>query len=153
MLKKLFAPGNDSFATSLALLMLRAWLGLTLMLNHGLSKLTGFSTLAPGFPDPLGVGHSASLALVVFAEVCASALLILGLLTRFDALVLMVNMSVAFCVAHKGALSGPHSGELAFIYLAGYVMLLIAGPGRISVDKLLFADKSKVPEPAAKPIG
>src|SRR5437867_13302898 len=111
MLKKLFAPGNDSFATSLALLVLRAWLGVTLMLNHGLSKLTGFSTLAPDFPDPFGVGHSASLALLVFAEVCASDLLTLGLPTRFDAPVLMVTMSVACCLAHKVALSGRHRRE------------------------------------------
>ena len=30
------------------------------------------------------------------------------------------------------------SGELAFIYLAGYVALLIAGGGKFSLDKALF---------------
>jgi len=143
MLKKVFAPGNDSFCTSLALLILRVWLGLTLLLNHGASKLTGFSSLAPNFPDPLGIGHSASLALTVFAEVFASLLLVMGFLTRFAALVLVINMTVAFSLVHRGTLSGAHSGELAFIYLAGYVTLLIAGAGRISVDKSVFGGASK----------
>jgi putative oxidoreductase len=64
--------------------------------------------------------------------------LIAGLVTRFGALVLTINMSVAFFMAHKAALSGEHSGELAFIYLAAYVTLLFAGAGRISLDKIIF---------------
>jgi putative oxidoreductase len=139
MLKKLFAPGNDSAPTNVALLVLRLWLGLTMLINHGAEKLHKFSAMAPKFPDPLGVGHSLSLALVVFAEVAASLLLVSGLLTRFAAFVLAVNMAVAFFVAHKGQLSGEHSGELAFIYLAGYITLLFAGGGRFSVDKTVFA--------------
>jgi uncharacterized membrane protein YphA (DoxX/SURF4 family) len=35
-------------------------------------------------------------------------------------------------------LSGNHSGELAFMYLMGYVTLLLAGPGRFSVDRVVF---------------
>jgi hypothetical protein len=42
---------------------------------------------------------------------------------------------------HKHSLSGQHSGELAFIYLAGNVMLLLAGPGKISLDSRVFGGK------------
>jgi putative oxidoreductase len=150
MMKKLFAPGNDSFATSLALLTLRLWLGLTMLINHGVGKLKDFSHLAGDFPDPFGIGHGASLALVVFAEVVASLLLVMGLTTRFAALVLVVNMAVAFLSAHKGSLSGSHSGELAFIYLAGYVALLLAGAGRISVDKTVFGGSASAGKKSAK---
>src|ERR1041384_6588430 len=138
MLKKIFAPGTTSACTSLALLVLRVWLGLTLLLNHGLTKFKGFSQMSSNFPDPLGVGHATSLALVVFAEVVCAALLVVGLLTRFGALVLAVNFIVAFFIAHKGALSGEHSGELAFIYLAGFLALLIGSAGRFSLDQSLF---------------
>jgi putative oxidoreductase len=143
MLKKIFAPGTASACTSFGLLVLRIWLGLTLSLNHGLTKLKGFSQMSSNFPDPLGVGHATSLALVVFAEVVCAALLVVGLLTRFGALVLTINFIVAFFIAHKGALSGEHSGELAFIYLAGFLALLIAGPGRFSMDQSLFAKKER----------
>jgi putative oxidoreductase len=143
MLKKLFAPGNDSFWTSLALLALRVWLGMTMLINHGVGKLTTFSEKASTFPDPLGVGHTTSLVLVVFAEVFASMLLIMGFVTRFAALVLIINLAVAFFVVHKASLSGNHSGELAFIYLAGYAALLLAGAGRVSVDKAVFEGGGK----------
>ena len=143
MFKKLFVPSNDSFLTSLGLLILRVWLGATLLLNHGIDKVKGFSTMSGGFPDPLHVGHAASLALVIFAEVVASALLTLGLVTRFAALVIAVNMAVAFVYAHKMSLSGNHSGELAFIYLAGCVTLLLAGGGTISLDNVVFKGGGK----------
>lgn len=138
MIKKLFAPGKNSSCTNLALLVLRVWLGVAMLLNHGLDKLQTFSDKSANFPDPLGVGHATSLALVVFAEFFCSLLLTLGLVTRFAAFVLAFDLTVAFIIVHKGVLSGAHSGELAFIYLAGYVALLIAGPGRFSVDGSLF---------------
>ena len=138
MIKRIFAPGTDSTCTNLALLALRVWLGVALLANHGLDKLRNFGEMSAKFPDLLGIGHAPTLALVVFAEFFCSLLLIVGLLTRFGALVLVINFAVAFFIAHKGALSGEHSGELAFIYLAGYVALLIAGPGRFSADGWLF---------------
>jgi putative oxidoreductase len=138
MLKKLFAPSNTPFSASLALLILRLWLGLTMLINHGFGKLKDFSHLSGDFPDPLHIGHAASLVLVVFAEVVASVLLVMGLLTRFAALVLTINMAVAFFLVHKHSLSGSHSGELAFIYLAAYVVLFLAGAGKMSMDQSLF---------------
>jgi putative oxidoreductase len=138
MLKKLFAPGNNSGAASLGLLVLRLWIGFAMLLNHGVEKLQNFSDTAPHFPDPLGIGHPASLGLAVFAEFFVSLFVIFGLVTRWSALVLAIDMAVAFVAVHKGALSGQGSGELAFLYLMGYVTLLLAGPGRFSVDKVLF---------------
>ena len=142
MFSKLFSPNNDSALTSFGLLTLRLWLGLTLLLNHGIEKLKAFDSMAPSFADPFKIGHTASFALVVFAEVVASALVALGLLTRFGALVLMVNMATAFVYAHKASLSGGHSGELPFIYLAGFTMLLFTGAGRFSVDQKVFRGKA-----------
>jgi putative oxidoreductase len=132
---------------------LRVWVGLTMLVNHGLDKLGHFSDLAPGFPDPLGIGHGASLALAVFAEFFASLLLIFGVVTRWSALVLAINMGVAFISVHKGALSGPGSGELAFLYLMSYVVLLLAGPGSFSVDKVLFGRDGSPPSKGAKDTG
>jgi putative oxidoreductase len=147
MFKNLLAPGNDSLLTSFALLLLRAWMGLTMLLLHGLSKVKDFSKLSADFPDPLHVGHTASLALVVFAEVLCSGLLVVGLVTRFAALVLAINMFVAFFIVLQGALTGAHSGEIAFIYLAGYVALLFAGAGKLSLDKMIFGKGGKPPAP------
>lgn len=131
LLRMSFVPGS----IDAGLLVLRVWLGATMLLNHGLKKLMDLlAGKGASFPDPIGIGPTLSLGLSVFAEVACAALLILGLFTRFSALVLSIQMTVAFFLVHQAALSGEQSGELAFIYLAGFVALFLAGAGRISVD-------------------
>jgi putative oxidoreductase len=49
----------------------------------------------------------------------------------------MVTMSVAFFWVHGGKLVGEGNGELAFMYLIGFLTIFIAGPGRFSVDSKL----------------
>jgi putative oxidoreductase len=126
-----FIPASPDFA----LLLLRLVLGLTMLIQHGWSKLTGFSKMAGSFADPIGVGSQASLALTVFAEVGCSALLVVGFLTRFASLTLAITMGVAFFLVHGGSFSGEQSGEKAFLYLAGYLALLFAGSGRFAFEK------------------
>jgi putative oxidoreductase len=46
-------------------------------------------------------------------------------------------MAVGFAVVHQMALSGPASGELAFVYLGAYLVLFFTGPGRFSLDAAL----------------
>jgi putative oxidoreductase len=121
-------------STDAGLLLLRVWLGLSLLLLHGWSKLSGFSEMSGKFPDPLGVGSPMSLAMAVFGEVICALLVALGLFTRGAAAVVAITMATAFFLVHKGALSGPGSGELAFVYLAGLIALVIAGAGRFSLD-------------------
>lgn len=142
MLKIIFAPAKNSPSANFALLVLRLWLGLEMLVVHGADKLVHFKTISPDFPDPLDIGSTASLALAVFSEFFVSILIILGLFTRWSALVLMIDMGVAFVCVHKCALTGEHSGELAFLYLMGYVALFLAGPGRASADKILFGKNS-----------
>jgi putative oxidoreductase len=54
------------------------------------------------------------------------------------ALPLVVTMAVAFFGIHGGTLVGEGNGEMAFIYLAGFAALFIAGPGRFSFDHLIL---------------
>jgi putative oxidoreductase len=127
------------FSTDLGLLVLRVWLGLTMFLSHGLDKLksfedtVGFFQKTFGFPTFIGAG-------AVLAESIFALLLILGVGTRWAAGFLATTMAVAFFMAHKASFdpkSATGSGELAFIYLAGFIALLIAGAGRYSVDAKL----------------
>ena len=48
---------------------------------------------------------------------------------------LIIAMSVALFVAHKGQVFG--DGETAALFLVGYLILLLAGPGKISADRLI----------------
>ena len=149
-MKKIFAPGNDSTMTSVGLLVLRLWFGLTMCLHHGLEKINSWNNMAPMWLDPFHIGHQASFALTIFAEAICSLLLALGLLTRFAALVLVINMSVAFTMVHKESLK---AGELAYVYLGVFVVLFLAGGGKFSLDKVLFGKggkSSKSASPAKK---
>jgi len=143
MFKKLFVPSNDSDLTHMALLVARLWFGLTMLFNHGFDKLAHFNDLVATFPDPLRFGPEASLILVILAEVVGSLLLTVGLLTRIAESVLVIDMFVAFLMVHKTALNGQGSGELAFLYLAGFVMLVIAGGGLFSLDTLAFGKSGR----------
>jgi putative oxidoreductase len=140
MFKKLFIPSDDSDLTSLALLVARLWFGLAMLFNHGLDKLAHFKDMVGNFPDPLGLGQEASLVLVIFAEVLGALLLTVGLFTRLAAAVLVIDMFVAFLMVHKSAMNG---GELAFLYLAGYIMLVIAGGGLFSLDTVAFSNSTR----------
>jgi putative oxidoreductase len=116
------------------LLVLRLWLGLSLLLLHGLDKARDFQKMSGGFPDPLHLGHAQSLSLSMVGEVLCPVLIVLGLFTRLGALGSMINMTTAFFLVHHRKLSGDHSGELAFLYLAGFTAIFLAGPGRFALD-------------------
>lgn len=130
-----FIPRSADFA----LLVLRIWLGVSMLALHGWGKVSNFGGMASRFADPFGFGPTPSLVLAIIGEFVCAALLALGLLTRFSALVLAVVMATAFFVAHGAKLSGPGNGELPFIYLAGYLVIFFAGPGRFSIDRKLGA--------------
>jgi len=133
-MKKLFTLSFIPRSVDFGLLVLRLWLGLTMLLNHGMDKATHFASMAKTL-RPIIYSSQVSLALVVFAEVGCSVLLVIGLLSRFASLVLAINMSVAFFMVHKASLAGAASGELAFLYLAGFVTLFFTGPGKLAADK------------------
>jgi putative oxidoreductase len=120
-----------------ALLVLRASLGSSLFLRHGLEKLTGYAQMAAHFPDPLHIGARASLAFALLSDAICSVLVVLGLATRFAALIICINLGVAFGLVHHFSLHAPNSGELAYVYLAGFLAILVAGGGRYSLDSRL----------------
>lgn len=133
-MKKILQLSFIPLSTDLALLLLRIWYGAPLLILHGWPKLVGFSSMAGSFPDPLGVGPRNSLILALIGEVLCSALLIVGLFSRFAALGVAITMGVAFWGVHRWSLSGEHNGEMAYVYLGVFVALLFAGAGRFSLD-------------------
>lgn len=124
-----FLPVSVDFG----LLILRLVSGGAMFWLHGKDKFTAWSKLKLKFSDII-VNSEISLGLTIFAELVCAGLLILGLFGRFAALILAITMGVAFFKVHKMKLSGEGSGELALLYLMAYVALVLAGPGKFSVD-------------------
>ena len=123
----------------IALLILRVGIG-SLMLVHGLPKLTSLMAGGPlQFPGVFGMSPGLSLALTVFAEVVASVFIIVGLGTRLATIPLIITMLVAVFFIHS---QDPFAKqELGLLYLLPYVLLLITGGGRLSLDGLLWNRK------------
>jgi putative oxidoreductase len=120
-----------------ALLVMRIGFGLSLFLKHGLEKLTGYSQMVTHFPDPIGIGPHAGLAFALLSDGICSVLVILGLGTRWAALVVTINVSVAFALVHHMAFFTVPHVEIVFAYIVAFLAILIAGPGRYSLDYLL----------------
>jgi putative oxidoreductase len=135
-MKKLFSTTVSDNALSFALFILRVGTGFLMLADHGLDKLVNFAQKSSTFPDPFGVGSTTSLALTVFAEFFCAAFIILGLFTRLAAIPLVIAMSVAFFHSNKMDYAS-RGGELSLLFLICFLTILIAGPGKASVDRLI----------------
>jgi putative oxidoreductase len=151
MLKKLiFVP--DKSGTDVALLIIRLGLGIMFML-YGWGKITGGPEKWTGLGEAmenLGItfGYTFWGFMAAFSEFFGGLMITLGLFTRASAFLLLFTMFVATMghwieYAPEGdavwslkrmIMSGGHSLELGVVFLG----LLLAGPGKFSLDASLF---------------
>jgi putative oxidoreductase len=131
--------------------------GFGLALVHGLPKVTGLaagtSPMAEGvarlgFPMPTAFAWAAAIA-----EFLGGLLVAVGLFTRVGAALAAVTMFVAAFLRHhafgqllvnlklryvsEDTLKGWGNPELALLYLAVLLAVLIMGPGRIAFDSVV----------------
>ncbi len=133
-MRKLLSTKYSAPAFSAAMLALRLIFGI-LMMHHGYGKLLHFNATTQHMPSFFGISTTISAALVVFAEFFCGLFIIIGLFTRLSAIPLIITMCVALFKAANGNVFG--EGEMATLYLGGFIVLLFVGPGRISVDSLI----------------
>jgi putative oxidoreductase len=118
--------------TDLGLLLLRVIFGGSMLLGHGLSKLTNFSEYAERFGDPIGMGPKLSLIATIGTEFFCALAIVVGVMTRLVSLPLVFTMAVAFFLVHA---DDPFkSKELAFLYGNAFLVIAFLGPGKYSVD-------------------
>lgn len=134
-MKKIFSTKFSKNGVHLSMLLLRVFGGLMLM-QHGYPKLVKFQEMHPKFMSFMGMSPQISLSLIIFAELFCSILLILGLFTRLAAIPIIIGMGVVVFKVTGAAIFG--KGEMAMLYLLVSLTILINGPGKFSIDKLLF---------------
>ena len=125
----------------LAILVIRCSLGL-LLCYHGLEKFSNYNVYIEHFPNPIGLGTTTSLWLVIFTEFVGGLALVFGVLTRFFLTFIFISLGIAFFVAHA---QDPFSAkELALSYWLISIGLFFSGPGNYSLDNyILKKTKSK----------
>ncbi len=102
------------------------------MMTHGYPKLMKILDGNTKFANPIGLGSEISLYLTVFAEFFAPLLIIVGYKTRFFSFFPAFTMIIAAFVIHG---DDPFKKmEMALLFLIAYVVIMISGPGKISVD-------------------
>lgn len=127
------------YSKDIGLLIIRVVFGLVVFYGHGFEKLSViFSGQEIQFADPIGLGPELSYYLAGFAEGICSLLLILGLFSRFASAILTVNFIVILILHGFIIGDGFNILELRFLYLSTFIGLTFTGPGRISLDYLLF---------------
>lgn len=134
-MKRLFNTNFSNETVHFMLLVTRVGIS-ALILTHGYQKLQ--MILSGGeiqFADPIGIGATATLYLAVFAEFFCSILLILGLASRLATIPLITTMLVAVLIVH--AQDPFEKKEHALHFLLVYLLLLVVGPGKYSLDRLI----------------
>jgi putative oxidoreductase len=133
-MKKWLGTQYSNWAFNLSMFLLRGGMAL-LMIPHGYDKLVHFSSYKKDFLSFLGMGGAVSLALTVFAEFFCSIFLAMGLFSRIAVIPLIINMLVIVFKAHHADIFG--EGEHGSLFLIGYIVLLLCGPGKASVDGIM----------------
>jgi putative oxidoreductase len=104
-------------------------------MSHGYSKLVQFAEMKGKFMNFMGLGSTVSLSLVIFSEFFCAIFIIIGLFTRLVVIPPIISSSVALFVAHNGEIFG--DGEKAALYVVCFIVILLCGPGRASVDGMI----------------
>lgn len=139
MFRRILLMKSIALHRDFGLLVLRLFTALPLFLKHGTEKLFRFQHMAAHFPDPLHIGPVPSLLFATLSDGICTLLLIFGLATRWAALIIFVNVGVAWALVHHFVLFGPQGdhGELMVLYLGATAMQLLSGAGKYSLDALL----------------
>ena len=104
-----------------------------MMLTHGIPKLMQLVQGNMEFGDPIGIGSSLSLILVVIGEAICPLLIIIGYKTRLATIPTIITMAVAAFIVHADDPFG--TKEKALMYLCVFIVIALTGAGKYSVER------------------
>ena len=112
---------------------LRSAIGV-IFIVHGIAKFNpGFSNFLSNIGLPLEMQIP-----IALAELVAGILLIIGVLSRLSvSLLSIILLGAIFHVKGAQSLTGDKGIELDLILLASFLVIMIAGPGRISLSHVI----------------
>ena len=118
---------------NIALLLIRIVFAGSMLYGHGLSKFYRLIEGNLSFANPIGIGEAPTLVLAVFSEFLAPLFILIGYKTKIFSFFPAATMFVAAFIVH---LSDPFARkEKAILFLIGFIVIMIMGPGKYSIDR------------------
>jgi putative oxidoreductase len=116
-----------------------------MLLQFGIRHLVNYSVLCNSFPTVLNMSSECSLIIMITIELVCSLLIMAGFMTRLSTLPPIFAMIAAeYYILHDMVpflpvygLDSTDPGYLPIMFIGIYFYLLIAGPGKISLDYLI----------------
>ncbi len=130
------------------------------MAAHGWEKIDGGAELRAGlsaFLDGKSVPLPDLVAWVVpYIELIGGVALMLGLVARVAALLIAVFLALAaLVVTRSNGLIGPRGGGVGYerdlVFIAAALVVVVQGPGPLSLDRLLGIERSEPAESSDDP--
>ena len=124
---------REKFLNDIVFMGLRSALGVIFIL-HGISKFN------PGFAENLpNMGLPVEMQIpIALAELVPGILLVIGVLSRLSAsLISIIMLGAIFMVKGASSITGKGGVEFDLILLASALVIMIAGPGRISLAQAI----------------
>ena len=124
---------REKFLNDIVFMGLRSALGVIFIL-HGISKFN------PEFAENLpSMGLPAEMQVpIALAELIPGILMIIGVLSRLSAsLISVIMLGAIFMVKGASSITGKGGVELDLILLASALLIMIVGPGRISLVQII----------------
>jgi len=132
IIKKLTAVFPSPVSFNFSLLFFRVAVSIELMVAHGLKKLGVGVLQAEQIPNPLHLPEMLNNGFAVAANLVFPLFIIIGLLTRLAILpVLAVTLTGYFILHWNDSLL---EKDTPFMYSVSYLLLIILGPGKYSLD-------------------
>lgn len=127
--------------SNLARLFIRLFVGVMFM-QFGIRHLVAFEQLRGAFPCMFGLQPETCLILMIIVEIVCSLFIMVGFLTRISVIPPALSMIAAeYYILHNMlphvsvyGLSDTQPGYLPIMFIGIYLYILLAGPGKISLD-------------------
>ena len=115
-----------------------------LFISTGWGKVHNLAKVGAFFAELHIPAPAIQATFVSYVELIGGALVLVGLFARWASLPLIGSMAVAILTAKADEVHGLPDlfGLVEWTYLVLFVWIALAGPGRASLDHLLFARKS-----------
>lgn len=130
--------------SNMARLFMRLFVGVMFM-QFGIRHLIGYSELSLDFPTMFGWSSATCLTLMIIIELVCSLFIMMGFLTRFATIPPICTMIAAeYYILHDllphtsiYGIDSTQPGYLPIMFIGIYLYILLAGPGKISLDYLI----------------